>query len=132
MWKGPVYPIRPGDKGLFREATDAGLIEGNILQILGTRKGERVMLPLFGSRLLEFIHEPLHEVTVPLIRFDLIEAVKMWEPRVILDKERTKILLFPEEFRVRADLYYFLKTTGTAHQFSVTAERKGGVYRWAG
>ena len=132
MWKGPVFPVRPGDKGLFKEATNVELIEGNILQILGTRKGERVMLPLFGSRLLEFIHEPLHEVTVPLIRFDLIEAIKRWEPRVILERKRTNILLIPEEFRVNVNLFFILKTTGTTHQFSLGADRKGGVYRWMG
>lgn len=130
MWKGTAFPVCPGDKGLFSEAADVALIEGNILQILGTRKGERVMLPLFGSRLLEFIHEPLHEATLQLIRFDLIEAIKMWEPRVILDKQRTRFLLNSEEHAVGVNLYYFLKTTGTTHQFSITADRKGGVYRW--
>lgn len=89
------------------------------------------MLPLFGSRLLEFIHEPLDNATAALMRFDLIEAIKMWEPRVILDKERTRIVLFPEDFRVRADLRYFLKPTGATYEFSVGADRKGGVYRWA-
>jgi phage baseplate assembly protein W len=114
------------------EASDNKLIEGDILQILGTRKGERVMLPLFGSRLLEFIHEPLDAATSALIRLDIIEAIRMWEPRVVLDKERTKILLFPDESRINVDLRYFLKTTGTTHQFSVTADRKGGIYRWTG
>jgi phage baseplate assembly protein W len=132
MWKGAIFPVRSGDKGLFKEATDVELIEGNILQILGTRKGERVMLPLFGSKLLDFIHEPLHDVTVPLIRFDLIEAIKMWEPRVVLDKENTKVVLFPAEFRVQTILRFYLKTTSTVHEFSVAADRKGGVYRWAG
>ena len=131
MWKGPSFPLRPGDKGLFKMATDVELVEGGIIQILGTRKGERRMLPLFGSRLLEFIHEPLDHATCALIRFDLIEAIKMWEPRVVLDKERTKVIPFPELFKVRADMRYLMKATGTMHEFSIGADREGGVFRWA-
>ena len=59
MWKGISYPVKLGDKGLFKSTTDVDLIKGNVLQIIGTRRGERVMLPLFGSRILDFIFEPL-------------------------------------------------------------------------
>ena len=78
-YSGISYPVKPGRKGLFNIETDINLIKGNIIQILGTRKGERVMLPLFGSRILDFIHEPLDHITCVLLRFEIIDAISRWE-----------------------------------------------------
>jgi len=130
MWRGPAYPIRAGDKGLFLQETDVELIKGNILQILGTRKGERVMLPLFGSRILEFVHEPLDHITCALIRFELIDAIRRWEPRVILDKAGTTVTAYPTEFKVVANLHYYLKPRSEIYSYAVEISRTGGVRAW--
>ena len=131
-WRGPAYPLRAGERGLFRDEADVKLIEGNILQILGTRRGERVMLPLFGSRIMDYIHDPLDHVTCALIRFDLIEAIRMWEPRVTLDGKGTTVTPYPAEFRVVASLRYYLKTRKEAREFTVEVNRNGGVVQWQG
>ncbi len=132
MWVGPAYPLRVGDRGLFRDAKDVELIEGNILQILGTRKGERVMLPLFGSRVMDFIFEPLDHITCALIRFEVIEAIRLWEPRVILNKKGTVVTPYPAEFKVVASLRYYLKPRGEVYDYSVEISRTGGVSKWLG
>ena len=129
-YRGINYPVKPGRKGLFNVETDIKLIEGNIIQILGTRKGERVMLPLFGSRILDFIHEPLDHITCALLRFELINTIKMWEPRVILDRKNTTITPYPEEFRVMASMRYYLKTHNQNQSLILEINRKGGVSRW--
>ena len=64
LYSGIAYHVKQGRKGLFSVESDIKLIEGNIIQILGTRRGERVMLPLFGSKMLDFIHEPLEHITL--------------------------------------------------------------------
>ena len=130
MWRGPAYPMRAGDKGFFLQETDSELIKGNILQILGTRKGERVMLPLFGSRILEFIHEPLDHITCALIRFELIDAIRRWEPRIVLDKTGTTVTPYPAEFKVVANLRYYLKPRGETYNYAVEISRTGGVSEW--
>ena len=132
MWRGPSFPLRAGDRGLFRDDTDVGLIRGNILQILGTRQGERVMLPLFGSKVRDFIHEPLDHITCALLRFDIIRAIRRWEPRVILDHKRTTIIPYPAEFRVKADMYYYLRPRSEVFNYSVEISRSGGVRDWQG
>lgn len=130
FWRGVAYPLKSGDKGLFKSEIDEKLIEGNIIQILGTRRGERVMLPLFGSNILQFIHEPLDKVTCALIRKELINAIAMWEPRVILDKENTKVIPYPAQFRVKADLRYFMKTYEQNYSLILQISRKEGVTKW--
>lgn len=132
MWRGVAYPVRGGDKGLFNEATDIDLIKGNILQILGTRRGERVMLPLFGSRIPDYIFEPLDHTTCALIRFEAIRAIKMWEPRIILDKKRTTVRPYPSRFSVVAHFSYYLKPRSEIYNYSVEINRTGGVREWLG
>ena len=129
-YRGIHYPVRSGRKGLFGVETDIKLIEGNIIQILGTRKGERVMLPLFGSRILDFIHEPLDHITCALLRFELIDAISMWEHRIILDRNNTTITPYPQEFRVKASLRYYLKTYNQNQYLILEINRKEGVSRW--
>ena len=129
-YRGIYYPVKAGTKGLFAAETDINLIEGNIIQILGTRKGERVMLPLFGSRILDFIHEPLDHITCALLRFELIDAISMWEHRVILDRKNTTITPYPEEFRVKASLRYYLKTFNQNQNLVLEINRKEGVSKW--
>ena len=110
MYSGIAYPVKQGRKGLFNIETDIKLIEGNIIQILSTKKGERVMLPLFGSRILDFIHEPLDHITCSLLRFELIDAISMWEHRIILDRKNTIITPYTQEFKVKASIRYLLRT----------------------
>ena len=129
-YRGIHYPVKAGTKGLFAAETDINLIEGNIIQILGTRKGERVMLPLFGSRILDFIHEPLDHITCALLRFELIDAISMWEKRIVLDRKNTTITPYPEEFRVKASLRYYLKTFNQNQNLVLEINRKEGVSKW--
>ena len=130
VFRGITYPVKSGHKGLFNVETDIKLIEGNIIQILGTRRGERVMLPLFGSKILDFIHEPLDHITCALLRFELIKAIKRWEPRVILDKKNTTITAYPSDFRVQANIRYYLKTYNQNKSLVLEINREDGVKRW--
>lgn len=132
MWRGVHYPLRAGESGLFGTETDAALIKGNILQIIGTRRGERVMLPEFGSRILDYIHDPLDHITCALIRFELIQAIKRWEPRVKLDTANTRVIAVPENFSVTADLRYWLRDTGGADSISAEIRATGEVTSWRG
>ena len=129
-WRGIAYPVKAGEKGLFNVKTDVDLIEGNIIQILGTRKGERVMLPEFGSKIMDFIFEPLDYITCALIRFELITSIKRWEPRIILDKDNTNVIAYPLDFMVKAQMRYFLKPRNGDYTFVLGISRRGGVRRW--
>lgn len=59
-------------------------IKESILQILGTRPGERFMNPEFGSNLKDLVFEQNDEVLKGLIRHYVIEAINRWEKRVII------------------------------------------------
>jgi phage baseplate assembly protein W len=61
---------------------DHAHIHESILQILGTRPGERFMNPEFGSRLKDLVFEPNDQVLKGLIRHYVIDAIERWEKRV--------------------------------------------------
>jgi phage baseplate assembly protein W len=59
-------------------------IQESILQILGTRPGERFLRPEFGSKLKDLVFEPNDTVLRGLVRHYVIDAIKRWEKRVIV------------------------------------------------
>lgn len=61
---------------------DHAHIHESILQILGTRPGERFMNPEFGSRLRDLVFEPNDSILEGLIRHYVIDAIERWEKRV--------------------------------------------------
>jgi phage baseplate assembly protein W len=61
---------------------DHAHIHESILQILGTRPGERFMNPEFGSRIKDLVFEPNDFVLKGLIRRYVIDAIERWEKRV--------------------------------------------------
>lgn len=59
-------------------------IHESILQILGTRPGERFMRPEFGSRVRDLAFEQNDTVLRALLRHWIIDAIVRWEKRVIV------------------------------------------------
>ncbi len=90
MWKGPGFPLVKGVYGYPQTKEGIDLIKDSIRQILTTRKGERVMLRNFGSNLHKLIFEPNDELLEELVRIEVEEAIKEWEPRVEIVDVRTE------------------------------------------
>lgn len=128
MWKGMKYPAQAGDRGLFAGAVNDELIKGNIMQILGTRKGERAMLPLFGTRIWEYIHEPLDAPTMQFIRMEITDAIEEWEDRAIL---KDVILTdYPEQGLLRVKIIYAIEQSQEDYETDIKVTKSGGVSQW--
>lgn len=91
-------------KKTFR-TQDVDLVKADLLNHIHTKKGERVMMPTFGTRIPDMIFEPLDDITIDIITDDLT-AVFNFDPRVrtlnlqvIADHEHHAI-------NVVVDLYY--------------------------
>lgn len=63
--------------------TDLELVKMDLLQHIYTRRGERVMMPSFGTRIPDLPFEPLDETTLGIIREDLSQVFS-FDPRVNL------------------------------------------------
>jgi len=60
---------------------DFDLVKVDLLNHFNTRKGERVMLPEFGTIIYDLLMDPLDDTTKDLIREDVIRIIKS-DPRV--------------------------------------------------
>lgn len=62
---------------------DIELVKLDLLSHIFTRKGERYMMPTFGTRIPDMAFEPLDEMTLMIIEEDL-KLVAAFDPRVKL------------------------------------------------
>jgi phage baseplate assembly protein W len=79
---GWTFPLKLSDRVAL--ASGEAKIEQAIRIILGTRVGERVMRPTFGSRLHELVFAPVTADTLGLAETYVAEALGFWEPRITL------------------------------------------------
>ena len=86
---GLAFPMGLYPRGgyLTKEAGKA-LLRSNIWQMILTSRGERVMLPDFGCDVKRYVFEPLDEITVNLIKNELLGSISKYEPRVRIEKLR--------------------------------------------
>ena len=85
---GPILPRDTGSPSAqdwnFNLDADLRVIQSNLKMLLLTAKGERLMLPDYGTNLKRIIFE-LNVATVEtIIQQEIAQAVALWEPRVTL------------------------------------------------
>jgi phage baseplate assembly protein W len=109
--RGAAFPLRLGVAGVAESAGTAK-VEESIRIILGTRQGERVMRPDFGSQLHRLLFAPNTPATADLARWYVTDALNRWEPRIELvdvrvdaDQALGKLLI---------EVHYRLRATGGA------------------
>ena len=100
LGRGLSFPLRGNLQGSLQLSADIRNIEEAIALILGTKVGERVYRPNFWSRLSELAFAPMNTQTLLLIRVYVEEALKMWEPRIVLDGVYTE----PDPIRGRVNI----------------------------
>ena len=84
---GILFPFRDGPNGdyLTLSQTPEEEIRANLLHLLLTRRGSRYYLPDFGTRLYEFIFEPLDGQTFDTIKSEIEESVEKYIPNLTIE-----------------------------------------------
>lgn len=82
---------------------DVELVKQDLRNHFFTRKGERVMLPEFGSIIWDLLFEPFDDGVVEDIREDAVDIINQ-EPRVQL--QNINIIEFDYGVRLEAELLY--------------------------
>lgn len=92
-------------------------IQESISVILGTRPGERQMLPEFGCRIHELMFSPNTGATASLVAHHVEDALERWEQRV----EVTGVDAFPDGAgRIRLTVRYRVKSTMTDEELQLS------------
>lgn len=91
-------------------------IRESITLILGTKPGERQMLPEFGCRVHELMFSPNTRATATLISHYVKEALARWEPRI----DVTDVESWPDAAgAVKVMVHYRVKSTEELQEISL-------------
>lgn len=109
LGSGLNFPLRTNPRGEIALVSGSEDIEQAIRIILSTRPGERVMRPNFGCRAHELLFEPFSAATTSLLQEYVLEALRMWEPRievtsvnVVVEGGGVGALMAEIEYRIKA------------------------------
>ncbi|MBI2192019.1 MAG: GPW/gp25 family protein [Planctomycetes bacterium] len=104
---GWAFPIQIDDTGGIRMRSREDDIREAIGIVLGTRLGERVMRPEFGSGLADLVFDPNDANLAGRIEFLVRKALERWEPRILLKEVRAR----PAGERMEIDVRYIVRQT---------------------
>jgi phage baseplate assembly protein W len=96
---GIAFPFNISNDGKFLKLTETSTdeIRTDLIHLLLTRKGSRYYLPDFGTRLYEFIFEPLDSPTFNNIESDIREACEKYMPQLKITNISIKAASSEEE-----------------------------------
>jgi len=82
---------------------DVSAIRQSLLNLLYTRRGERLFDSQLGTNLINLLFEPLSEITAGLIRDEIIDVITSYEPRVSIKSIEVSTNQSLDGFDVRID-----------------------------
>lgn len=83
---GLPYPVVKTPKGFFYSQGGIDQIKSDLICLLLTNPGERVMNPTFGTPLRRLLFEP-NDLTLQVnARNAIINAIRTWEPRIAVNQ----------------------------------------------
>lgn len=83
---GAPYPIIRHPLGMLRTQRGMNQVKSDLLVLLLTEPGERVMLPEFGTPLKKFLFEQNTSSLVDAVKDTIANSIKMWEPRIAVSQ----------------------------------------------
>jgi len=85
---GINFPFRESYVGKYLDTSDQSTeeIRSNLIHLLLTRKGTRYYMPDFGTRLYEYIFEPLDGPTFAEIESEIRDVVLTYMPNLLITK----------------------------------------------
>lgn len=84
---GINFPFRDSRKGDYLELTEfeRDEIRAALLHLILTRRGSRYYLPDFGTRIYEFLFEPLDGLTFDALQSDIRDSINRYMPNLIVN-----------------------------------------------
>jgi len=117
LGQGWGFPLRLTVQGGLQFSQTIRNLEESIFIILGTRLGERLYRPDFGSRLHELVFAPLNDNTLLLAQIYAREAIRKWEPRVSVES----VTAAPLSDQASLNIY-------VSYRIKATRQRRNLVY----
>lgn len=88
VWSDLDHRIVQDAQGVLKKVTNVQAVMTSVDNILRTSKGERVMLPEFGSSLKDMIFESMNSPLLDLVSQAIKDEIETWDDRVIVTQVR--------------------------------------------
>ncbi len=82
---GLAYPLGKNPLGLMHVSTGLDVVKSDLMILLLTNPGERVMLPTYGCNLRKYFFEPNDATTSAQVKEIISQAITTWEPRITVE-----------------------------------------------
>lgn len=112
IWSDLDPRIIPDGQGDIKVVENVASVMGSIDNILRTRKGERVMLPSFGSSLGNLVFENIDETLMKFVAHDVKESIERWDDRVSV--EQVQAVTEPDRSAVSIVIKFRIKGYGNS------------------
>lgn len=111
---GLQYPLVKTPRGTLAQKTGIDQIKADLLQLLLTNPGERVMLPTYGTPLRDLLFEPSDIILADRAKQMIADAILAWEPRVVIQNievtsKPEKSVLHPSDSGEEIDNILYIK-----------------------
>ncbi len=111
---GMQYPLIRTSRGVLAQKMGIEQIKADLLQLLLTNPGERVMLPNYGTPLRKLLFEPSDVVLEIRAKQMIADSITAWEPRVVITNitvstKINKSSLHPNDTNDEIDGILFIK-----------------------
>ena len=87
---GLQYPLVKTHRGILAQNTGVDQIKADLLQLLLTNPGERVMLPSYGTPFRELLFEQNDSTLLNRAKQSISNAILTWEPRIVVTEVEVK------------------------------------------
>lgn len=108
-------------QGTLRIAVNVDAAMASIDNILKTRKGERVMLPEFGSNLAGIIFEPINSTAIKFLSRSLRDDIERWDDRILV----TSVNVYPDPDRSLVSITILFRIKGLGNILKYETEIRG-------
>lgn len=112
--RGFSIPFRIEDGGVAQAGGPEKLKE-NLVHILLTGVGERVMRRNYGGGIQQLVHDPNNDALRAIIQHQIATSIGQWEPRILLQN----VAVSQQEGTVFIDLQYIIRRTRQVQSLSV-------------
>ena len=114
-----AFPFQQGSSTFPKQATDDDAINASIIQILSTRRGERINRPTFGCNLHDYVFENNSAATQDGLSREVRTAISTWEPRVTVKSVTVDAPNAVEPGEILVTISYSINTSGLTGVVSV-------------
>jgi len=114
--RGFSIPFRfdPATGGVAQES-GAEKLKENIIHILLTGIGERVMRRDYGGGIRQLVHDPNNDALRAIVQHQIAKSIGQWEPRVLLQN----VTVTQQDGTLIAEIEYVIRRTQQPESLSV-------------